>query len=499
MRAFVLPSVVAFGLAVSVVACGTAVDDPVEPAPIATGTQPILGGTADNATSNNAVVQLFFQTPQGGGGCTGTVFKIEGNVSWILTAAHCVNGPTQVFVGPDSDYPSAQFNSSKVVKDVRYGDGDQVGNLPFDIGIIKVNANVGVTPIELAPEGDGLAAGAQVTSYGYGSTDYYQSNNQNSQRYSIGRAIASLSATNIVYDQRDQKGVCAGDSGGPVVSGTGSARRIAGVHSSVGNPGGSEPCYGEANSVRVSSRYDFINAVLDGTPLPQPSACQTCSGDAQSSNTCSRKRQRCLNDSACSALAECLQTTDANTCIAQHPEGVGPFIDYQECGCADVCADQCAGDAACANVAKCGVEFGGAQGSKLTTCIEASCCAEADAAAADGVAYLCMTDDNPAASCNSNTKYAAYKACIDTNCAKKGSSSSSGEPVVEEPSGDDDDAADDDATSSGAPKKKTTTTTSGCSITGTGASSNSGTSTGAGLLLGVAVLARGLRARQRRA
>lgn len=496
MRAFVLPSVFVVALSFSSAACGAEdVTEPEVQAPVAQVEQPIIGGADDNAAANNGVVAVFAD----GGACTGTVFRIDGNVTWVLTAAHCIGDSMQVRTGPDYDSELDSF-SAVGVQDARYGDGNQPENYPFDVGVVRVNSAIPVTPIALADAADGLAVGATVTSYGYGTTIGYNQGN-NSQRHTITRPIAGLTATNIVYDQSDETGICAGDSGGPVVSGSGAARRLVGVHSNVGNQGGGEPCFGQANSVRVSSRFDFIDAVVNGTPLPQPSACQVCSSDAAGSSTCNQKRTRCINDDACSALAQCLQGADTNgavnTCIAQNPEGVGPYIDFAECGCADVCADQCVGDSACSGVAKCGIAYTGVAGTTLTKCIEENCCAEADAASADGEGYVCLGSDTPAASCASNAKYAAYKACMDANCEKSGSSSSGGSSGS---SGGDDDVADDDtgetsSSSSGTPKKKTTTTTtSGCAVSDAGGSAPGGA--GLGLVLGAAAL---LRARRRRA
>lgn len=500
MRAFVLPSVfvvaLSLPLALGLAACGADDAPPEGAAPLELATQPIINGAVDNAAANDAVVGLRTN----GGACTGTVFKIEGNVTWILTAAHCIGSDMEVSVGPDYENPSSLYRGTGT-PDARYGDGQELSSYPYDVGIVKVNGAIPVTPISLADASDGLAQGSVVRSYGYGTTVGYNSGVPNSQRHTIERPISSLTATYIVYNQSDESGICAGDSGGPVVSGAGAARRLVGVHSNVGNPNGNEPCFGEANSVRVSSRFDFIDAVLNRTPLPQPSSCQVCSTNASSSSTCEQKRTRCVNDDDCMTLAQCLQgaRTDGavNACITQRPNGVGPYVDFVECGCSDVCVDECVGDSACSGVAKCGIAFTGIIGGTLTKCIEANCCDQADAASADGEAYVCLTESAPAASCTGNAKFAAYKACMDANCEKSGSSSS-GSPGS---SSGGEDVADDDAggdvasfsSSSGSGKKKTTTTTTGCAVSGAGGSTPGGA--GLGLALGAAAL---LRARRRR-
>jgi len=428
MRAFVVPSVFLVGFVVSSAACASSGEAPESLESTGTVTQPVINGTIDTSATNNAVVQL-----QGDGLCTGTVFKKTASATWILTAAHCV--PTsRVYVGPDSSNELARYNVASYVADERYGDGQSQLSLDYDVAVVKVDGNiVEATEIELVGTTDTLAVGTGVTSYGYGKTTGYDVPDNNTRRRSIDRTIATLTATSLSYDQGDGKGICAGDSGGPVVFGTGAARRVVGVHSTVGNVAGQEQCFGQANSIRVSARHDFIDAAVAGTALPQLGACEACIEDASQSTTCRQKRQKCQADTECAALADCLQEGGGEACITQYEKGIGPYLDVFECGCADACATQCAGQTACADVSKCGVAFNRAT---YNTCIETSCCAEVDAAAADGLGYVCLGAPTTAG-CATNAKYQAFDACSKLNCdTKKGSSSgstsSSGTPEEEE-------------------------------------------------------------------
>lgn len=430
MRRMSIFSVGSLGLVVSLSACA----EP-ETAPSAQQQQPILNGAVDSAAANDAVVLLHLA---GGGGCTGTVFKIENDVSYILTAAHCTPA-RRAQVGSDMTDPVDLFDVASSTADVRYGDGESFDATQYDIAVLRVNANMNVTPIALAGASDGLSTGANVKSYGYGRTLGYQVEDDNTDRRVVDRPVAALDRVTIQYDQSDETGICAGDSGGPVVFGAGAERRVVGVHSNVANSSGQEECHGIANSVRVSSRLDFVNAVLDGTPLPQLSACQSCTRN--STARCERKWDTCRSDGDCRSLLQCLQSASTvaaqNECYEEEPLGVGPLNDYLECTCADACPTECAEDASCTDVPACGIRFTGSGGTRYTRCIEANCCDEADAASADGLGYVCLNDPT-AEGCADNAKFQALEACSLEKCAAErpgggSSSSSSGAEPAPEP------------------------------------------------------------------
>lgn len=491
MRALVVST---WSLSLGLIAASAACTVEESPTPSEQIGQPIISGTLDDSTANDAVVQLSSNQ----GRCTGTIFQKSATYTWILTAAHCVPTST-VSIGFNGQSPSATYQVEAYAMDERYGDGEGMFSLYYDVALVRVEGSIpNVVPIQLADANDGLTPNTSVTSYGYGSTTGYNTGN-NRRRYSIARNIAELDANVIVYDQSDNKGICAGDSGGPVVLGTGSNRRVVGVHSTVSNTPGQEQCFGQANSMRVSARRDFIDAVLNGTARPGLNACQTCLETSDNSSACQQKRQRCQSDSDCSSLRSCINNGGGVACLDQHPRGVGPYIDFLDCGCSDTCGSQCGGDQFCSTSAKCGVAFNSAT---YTTCVQNNCCAEADAAAADGLGYICLGDPN-ASGCSTSEKYQAFVSCTAENCERRGSSSSSGgssssssgseEPTEEEGDDDGDDESSSSSSSSGTSKKKAKDE-GGCAVAAVGAD-DSPFPAGAGALFGLGLIAAARRKR----
>src|SRR5262249_55275070 len=137
------------------------------------------------------------------------------------------------------------------------------------VRIVGVDESTPVIPLTAAP--DELAPQMAVTSVGFGMT---ADNMANTKRYSVEKTLAGITSELLGYDQATS-GVCFGDSGGPVIAGSGASARVVGIHSFVA--GG---CDVAGYSARVTDGLAFFEHEFDKA-LPEPS-CELCQKTAKS-------------------------------------------------------------------------------------------------------------------------------------------------------------------------------------------------------------------------
>ena len=415
----------------------------------------------DDTTHEAVIMVLAIETDASGqpaaGSCTGTIVKVDAarHIGWVATAAHCVDkaAPSDVFMGPDVQSASAlHFEVLDYAADPQYGNSG--GELVHDFAMVRILGVDGTTPvIPLTSAPDGLAQGQTMLSVGYGLTE--PGGADNSVRHSINKSIAQLTTNTIRYSQTTS-GICFGDSGGPVIAGTGSSERVVGIHSTVGNGG----CGGTGNSNRVTTGLGFFNGVLNQA-IPAED-CGLCSRIATSGKgECTSFTAKCQSDPECSAFYKCLVDKGAGaraTCLKDHPKAEGPFNAAANCACTRACASKCSGSIECTSVPKCGFKL---PAGDCTTCTEGACCQETLDCAADGTCYLCLKTKDAAPECATNAARKKMATCVASQCKTQcaGSGLDTGaDPTVPEGSGG---GADPNAASPGG--STTTITTSGCS------------------------------------
>ncbi|MBS2013652.1 MAG: S1 family peptidase [Deltaproteobacteria bacterium] len=460
-------------------ACSSTPPAPTEPEATDKTSSAIINGQAD--TTHDAVVMVLAQETDGSGqpatgSCTGTIVKVDAarHIGWVATAAHCVDkaAPSDVFMGPDIAASSGvlRYEVLDFAADPQYGQAG--GELVHDFAMVRIIGVDGTTPvIPLTSSPDGLATGQTMLSVGYGLTS--PGGPDNTIRHSVQKSIAQLTASTIRYSQTTS-GICFGDSGGPVIAGTGASERVVGIHSTVGNGG----CGGTGNSNRVTTGLGFFNGVLNqGIP---PEDCGLCSRIATSGKgECTTYTAKCLADTECSAFYKCLVDrgpSARSACLKEHPKAEGPFNAAANCACTRACASKCNGSVECATVPKCGFKL---PAGDCTTCTEGACCQETLDCAADGTCYLCLKNKDADPACATNPARKAMATCVASKCKTQcaGSGLDTGaDPNVPEGSGG---ATDPNAA---APGSTQTITTTGCSTA-------PGTSSGSGFVLALAGVA----------
>lgn len=383
----------------------------------------IINGTQDNA--HTAVVTVVAQQ----GLCTGTVVKLSGSTGFVLTAAHCCTAqdpPQQVWTGVDYNNPTNAYNvvPGSVTPDPLYN------GQTHDFCMLKFSGappNMPVIPA-MMPAEDNLQVGTSVEFVGYGIAGTPQNHNvNNSIRNHLTGSLSKVNALTVEYNQQGNNGgPCNGDSGGPALTPPNvaqSTQRVAAVTS-----------YGDANcavygvSGRVSAVYNtFIDPYFNGQVQPPPADCNSCSGEATGQGgACSAASQACFNDQQCSNLVQCLNGCNGNqncinNCANQYPNGINKYNAVIDCicttGCVSECATECGG-----TPSDCGLS---SSDPTCNTCLEGSCCNEAQACANNQTCVNCLVQ-NPPASCNNNAQFVSFFSCLDNKCAVEcGSSSSS--------------------------------------------------------------------------
>ena len=409
----------ALGLAVTVTllslagGCSSLADAPSGDERVTRSQQAIIGGALD--TTHAAVVTLR-SAPSGGGffECSGTLVKIDPatGVGWVLTAGHCLSNwkPQTVLLGEDPEAPSTRRFSVLDGK-TNYTGKPEVG--AHDVAIVRILGVDATTPfVPLATASDGLSVGTSVVSVGYGRTTASGPDPAKQARRNITRNVSALGADFLRYEMSDG-GVCSGDSGGPVILGTGASARVVGVHSFV------EPdCLGVGTSVRVSGELVFLDAEL-AAPLPAMDTCRVCASRAESGdNTCAKRRDACVADKDCRALLDCRSACGSQACADQcankHEAGAGPYLAFQSCSCQDACATECRDVAGCKSLPACG--RAPLKDSACDACGGASCCAERRALSFESVGARCVANPSDP-SCAASPSGKGYAACLERSCA----------------------------------------------------------------------------------
>ena len=231
-------------------------------APGASARPLIEGGTA---AKEGQFPWMAYVTIPGGGFCSGTV--VASNV--ILTAGHCVTSaePGLYNVVTGAVNKTSGVNSA-VAKAIPYP-GWELGN--HDAAVLVLSRPVAAPAIRLAtsPADEKLLAiGAEAFEAGWGKTSFYGGEYPadlmwtNTKTYAVGLTVEGheeVCAPTTICTSNGGKGVCPGDSGGPLWAETGGGPVEIGLASFDLEPeGGGESTCNRTGSTRVDEIEPWI-------------------------------------------------------------------------------------------------------------------------------------------------------------------------------------------------------------------------------------------------
>jgi hypothetical protein len=203
------------------------------------------------------------------GECSGTFITEE----WVLTAVHCSVGEGDMFcVGTQASNPNICFD---VVEAQQHPQGD--------IALARVDAPLSsrlssAQPIAILQENmDTSWIGETAEAAGYGS----QEDGGYGEREFTAEPIVDVSGDSISIEGSGERGVCFGDSGGPlmVIASDGNVR-VAG-DLSYGDPS----CTGTDTYTRVDVYRDWLTSFIGDEPV-DPEEPIECNGEATTYGAC---------------------------------------------------------------------------------------------------------------------------------------------------------------------------------------------------------------------
>jgi hypothetical protein len=341
---------------------------------------------------------------------TVTIISVKGTTGYALTAAHCLGADLGSLVTGQSVFDQ-QAKSYPVTKAVAHP-GYAKAKL-YDIAVLTFSGADAMTPklAVLPAASDDLKSGKSVDLVGYGKTA--DSGGQTGLKHHRVLNMKAVSSLRLVYDQM-AGGLCSGDSGGPSIYEP-SQSFVAGVHSFVSSNNGS--CLVEGTDIRVSAFVDsFINPVIEGKPIGLQT-CNQCTEAHAFSGSCTEAVSKCYQSKSCGSYEACIGKCKTASCSLEcevaHPAGKQLYDGILACVCDTACAAECDSAAFC-NPPTCGMTVAGAS---CQSCLESSCCAEAQACSKSLTCLECTGMLVPGAGCADDPVTTAYETCLATSCA----------------------------------------------------------------------------------
>ncbi|MBO9666224.1 MAG: trypsin-like serine protease [Bdellovibrio sp.] len=203
--------------------------------------------------------------------CTGTL--ISKNL--VVTAAHCVasRAGSDIFVGFGESIPfkgddhlmvkAERFYFHPKFKVVTIQGPEQSYSTSYnDVALIKLSKDApeGFIPAPILEDSDQLRVGTSLLAAGIGVTDDEEFTSAKSMNR-VEVTYAGADGEFLISDQRNNKGICYGDSGGPAYLETSHGLVVVGAtHAS---RGGVMHCHETADFTSLSKHKDFISAAVD--------------------------------------------------------------------------------------------------------------------------------------------------------------------------------------------------------------------------------------------
>lgn len=230
----------------------------------------ILGGdiVQDIDPLAKKVVMLLMETPEGSSVCTGS--PISDRI--ILTAAHCVNDATKVrvafktnaFCDTGFTIEKSTVLAEKFLVHEGYREDVMAAN---DLALVKLSQPLPFDyQISRLYNDDDLANTSAIMT-GYGKTSEAESSlvQLRTVKKQLGQSafLSRQDNSKLYFDQTDARGICNGDSGGPVFFETDKGLALAGVNSTVSGKTLETVCRGSGVAMFVPAFTQWIHDTME--------------------------------------------------------------------------------------------------------------------------------------------------------------------------------------------------------------------------------------------
>jgi hypothetical protein len=214
--------------------------------------RPVYFGTPEDTTLMLTPGQvLAIARLQGGGGlCSGTVIAPH----WVLSAKHCypsIGVGAEVAVGPDPNNPTYTMRVRRAIP-----------HPSIDLLLLELTEDAttfvpGLTPLAVYPSSLSPMVGRTVEASGYGQ----QNNGRTGERRFTAERCYEVAGDFLSVDGMGARGLCGGDSGGPVMY-----RESGTVYVLGALTGGDPSCVGQDHYTRVDVARDWITSNVGTAP-----------------------------------------------------------------------------------------------------------------------------------------------------------------------------------------------------------------------------------------
>lgn len=217
-----------FMLSLSMAACNQRV--PESATQISEDSSGIIGGVNVQQTDSIARSIVSVYDTELGGLCTGSL--MPNNI--VITAAHCVGSKMVIIFGVNLDQSISYAPVTHIAVSPLWKARQNMNHDTGDIAVLKFKGTVpaGFVPAKVLNDRNLLRKGAAVTLAGYGISDGVKKVGSGVLRYTrVKIADSKFSGTEVMLDQRNGRGACHGDSGGPAYINIGGQLYLWGVTS----------------------------------------------------------------------------------------------------------------------------------------------------------------------------------------------------------------------------------------------------------------------------